>query len=185
MLLRKLKFFVLHYSRRFSGQDKKSLVYRLLRSKLMRWEQQTVCCGVAVGLFWAFIPMPFQMVPATMFCWLLGGNLPLAILCVWITNPITVGPILYFEYLLGQWLQSHWPVMDAVGLVSFAQVLSESILTLYIGGLALALIAMLSGYLIAQAIFLLVSDQIRLSLGWKARDRLRMRAVLASWKKKE
>lgn len=58
----------------------------------------------AVGLFCAFVPIPFQMVPAAALAILFRVNLPISIALVWITNPVTMPPIYYFCYKLGAWL---------------------------------------------------------------------------------
>lgn len=60
--------------------------------------------ALALGLFFAFIPMPMQMVPAALFAIWWRVNIPIAVGAVWITNPVTMGPIFYAEYRLGAWL---------------------------------------------------------------------------------
>ena len=60
--------------------------------------------AAAVGLFWACFPIPFQMVPAGLTAIWLRVNLPIALAAVWVTNPVTMGPLLYAEYRLGAWL---------------------------------------------------------------------------------
>ncbi|CAN8140224.1 DUF2062 domain-containing protein [Thiomicrorhabdus sp. 6S2-11] len=54
-----------------------------------------------IGLFFMAIPMPSQMVAAALFAILLRANLPLSVALVWISNPITMGPIFYFNYEIG------------------------------------------------------------------------------------
>jgi uncharacterized protein (DUF2062 family) len=54
-----------------------------------------------VGLFVAFMPVPSQMVLASLLSIWLRCNLPLAIGLCWVTNPITMGPIFWFSYKLG------------------------------------------------------------------------------------
>lgn len=60
--------------------------------------------ALAIGLFWAFVPIPFQMAPAALMALWMRVNLPIAITTVWVTNPLTMGPIFYAEYRLGAWL---------------------------------------------------------------------------------
>ncbi|MGI9297180.1 MAG: DUF2062 domain-containing protein [Gammaproteobacteria bacterium] len=74
---------------------------RLLHADMLRITRDGLCRGLAIGMFWGFAPMPFQMIPAAFFCWLARANLPAAILCVWISNPFTYAPIFFAEYQIG------------------------------------------------------------------------------------
>ena len=58
----------------------------------------------AVGLFMAFVPVPFQMVLAAGAAILFRVNLPLSVALVWITNPLTIPPMFFFAYLVGTWV---------------------------------------------------------------------------------
>ncbi|MDX1486915.1 MAG: DUF2062 domain-containing protein [Acidiferrobacterales bacterium] len=58
----------------------------------------------AVGLFIAFMPIPFQMVSAAALAIILRLNLPLAVVTVWVTNPFTMPPLFYFCYKVGAWI---------------------------------------------------------------------------------
>lgn len=71
---------------------------------LFHLNRRSASGAFANGLFWAFIPMPFQMLPAALFAIFFRVNLPLSIALVWITNPITMPPIFYFCYKVGSWL---------------------------------------------------------------------------------
>lgn len=71
---------------------------------LFHLNRRSASGAFANGLFWAFVPMPFQMLPAALFAILFRVNLPLSIALVWITNPITMPPIFYFCYKVGSWL---------------------------------------------------------------------------------
>lgn len=57
--------------------------------------------AVMIGLFCAFLPIPMQMLPAVILCIAARANLPLAIGCVWLTNPLTIGPVFYATYKIG------------------------------------------------------------------------------------
>ncbi len=60
------------------------------------------CSGaVAVGVFCAFVPAPFQMLLAALLAIWSRVNILIAVPIVWISNPFTMGPMFYFCYLLG------------------------------------------------------------------------------------
>lgn len=76
----------------------------LREPNLFHFNRRSASGAVAVGLFWAFIPMPFQMLPAALSAIIFRVNLPLSVALVWLTNPVTMPPIFYFCYKLGAWL---------------------------------------------------------------------------------
>ncbi len=71
---------------------------------LWHLNRSTVSGAFFVGLFCAFIPVPFQMLIAAGLALVFRINLPIAVSLVWITNPFTMGPIFFFCYLVGAWL---------------------------------------------------------------------------------
>jgi len=76
---------------------------RLLHDpNLWHLNRRSVSGATGIGLFLAFMPMPFQMVPAAALAIILRVNLPMAVAAVWISNPLTMGPMLYFQYRLGK-----------------------------------------------------------------------------------
>ena len=79
----------------------KSWLHYILHAEMLAFVDKKVAQGMAIGMFWGFVPMPFQMAPATFFCWLTRANLPVALVCVWISNPFTYVPIFYVEYQVG------------------------------------------------------------------------------------
>lgn len=76
--------------------------------KLWHFNRRTVAKGVGIGLFVAFIPVPLQIVFASIFAIMWGANLPVSIALTWITNPFTFIPILYATYRIGN-LFLHMP----------------------------------------------------------------------------
>ena len=78
---------------------------RLLHDpNLWHLNRHSVAGGLAIGLFLAFMPMPFQMIPAAALAILLRVNLPMALAGVWVSNPLTMAPMLYFQYRMGKLL---------------------------------------------------------------------------------
>jgi len=71
---------------------------------LWHMNRHSVAKSFAVGLFFAWVPVPFQMVLGAGGAILFHANLPLSIVLVWLTNPITMPPMFYGAYKLGAWL---------------------------------------------------------------------------------
>ncbi|WP_215399159.1 DUF2062 domain-containing protein [Rheinheimera oceanensis] len=55
----------------------------------------------AVGLFFAWMPIPFQMVASAAVAIPMRVNLPISVALVWLTNPITMPVLFYISYLVG------------------------------------------------------------------------------------
>ena len=62
-----------------------------------------------VGLFFAFWPVPFQMVLAAGGAILVRGNLSLSVALVWITNPVTMPFLFGLAYFVGIYTLGHEP----------------------------------------------------------------------------
>ncbi|MDH5572399.1 MAG: DUF2062 domain-containing protein [Gammaproteobacteria bacterium] len=71
---------------------------------LLHLNRRSVSYAFGAGLFFAFVPIPFQMVLAVAGAILFRFNLPIAVGLVWITNPLTMPPIYYFCYKVGTWI---------------------------------------------------------------------------------
>ena len=80
---------------------------------LWRLNRRSVSGGVAVGLFVALLPLPFQMLIAAAIAILVSVNLPISVALVWLTNPLTMGPVFYSTYLVGARLLNLEPGIDA------------------------------------------------------------------------
>ena len=69
-----------------------------------------------IGIFCCFLPMPFQMLPAGLLAMAFRCNLPMSLALVWLTNPVTMPPVVYFTYRLGAWLLGREISIDQVDL---------------------------------------------------------------------
>ncbi|GAB6070503.1 DUF2062 domain-containing protein [Thiomicrorhabdus hydrogeniphila] len=109
-----------------------------------------------IGLFWMAIPIPSQMVVAAFSAILFRANLPLSVALVWISNPLTMPPIFYFNYLVGSFilgdeaqeslhfeLSWHWIV----------NVLGELWLPLYLGSVVVGLVLGFTSYFVIKLLW--------------------------------
>lgn len=71
---------------------------------LWHFNRRATVRGLAIGAFFAFVPVPWQMLLAAITAVWVRFNLPVAIAMVWITNPVTLPPIAYLNYQFGAWL---------------------------------------------------------------------------------
>jgi len=108
--------------------------------------------AIAVGVFCAFMPIPFQMLLAAIAAVALRVNILIAVPMVWISNPITIPPMFYFCYSVGAWIlgtETH----DFMFQLSFDWLLSKILdiwQPLLLGSLIVATISSVSSLLVAQ-----------------------------------
>lgn len=74
---------------------------RLHDASLWHLNRRSASGAFAVGLFFAWMPIPMQMLMAALFAVFFRVNLPLSVVLVWISNPITMPPMFYGAYLFG------------------------------------------------------------------------------------
>ncbi len=85
-------------------KDKPSLKWLgkfLKHPSLWHLNRKSVSRAFLVGIFCAFLPIPFQMLVAAIFSIIIRSNLAVSVSLVWITNPITIPPLFYFTYKVG------------------------------------------------------------------------------------
>jgi len=68
--------------------------------------RKTVVPAFSLGLFIACLPFPGHFVSAALAALALRINIPVASVTTLVVNPLTVGPLFYFEYQLGALLLS-------------------------------------------------------------------------------
>ena len=65
----------------------------------------SIAAGVALGVFIGLTPtVGFQMLIAALLATVFRVNRLAAVLPVWITNPLTIVPIYFFEFRVGSWV---------------------------------------------------------------------------------
>lgn len=137
-----------HKQLRFLGE-------RLHEPNLWHLNRASASTAAAIGLFVAFIPIPFQMALAALGAILFGANLPLAVALVWITNPVTMPPVFYFCYRLGAWLLDT-PAYAFQFELSFAWLGTELLRVwepLLLGCLLMAIAAAATGYYVVRVLW--------------------------------
>lgn len=74
----------------------------LHKKEIWSLSRKRVLSGVLIGVFVACLPMPLQMVLATLLAIFFNANLPISFALIFISNPFTMPPIFYLEYHLGK-----------------------------------------------------------------------------------
>lgn len=129
---------------------------RLLHDpNLWHMNRRSVAGAFAVGLFWAFVPIPFQMIGAAATAIASRVNLPFSVALVWVTNPITITPIFYSTYLVGTWLLGVPPVTEGFEMSAewFQESLGEIWQPLLLGSLLCGSILATAGYCIMRGLW--------------------------------
>lgn len=88
----------------------------LKNNRFMRWfarhfldktvwkpTRHTFAGGLAVGLFVMMLVIPGQMPLAVLLAAIFRVNIPIAIIACWITNPVTMAPVAWWEIEFGNW----------------------------------------------------------------------------------
>ncbi len=77
--------------------------YKIPREYLST-SRRMVSKAVFIGLFIAFIPMPMQMLAVIAVTPFSKFNVPIALAMCWLSNPFTMPPMYYMEYVTGSFL---------------------------------------------------------------------------------
>lgn len=140
---------------------------RVFEPSLWHLTRRSVRAACFIGIFVALIPMPFQMVAAASLAIMFRCNLPIAVSLVWTTNPITMPPVFYTTYLVGNALLDREPSLHA-GELTLASLGSDVLVPLYLGSIV-------SGVVLGLAFSMLVDVFWRLHVlhNWRKRSRTR------------
>jgi uncharacterized protein (DUF2062 family) len=143
---------------------------------LWHLNRRSVSGACAVGLFSAFVPIPFQMALAAGIAMVVRVNLPIAASLVWITNPVTMPPIFYIAYKIGAWILRE-PERKFSFELSF-EWLANGLHTVWqpflLGCFVLGTLSAATGYALARRLW-----RWRVVVDWQARGKLRQQRKLA------
>jgi uncharacterized protein (DUF2062 family) len=112
--------------------------------------RKMIARGVFVGIFVAFIPMPMQMAFTVFLALFFRFNVPIAVAMCWITNPFTMPPIYYIEYLTGSYLLGIEPQSVEITLEWFTNNISKIFVPLYFGALFYSIVGSITGYFLVN-----------------------------------
>jgi uncharacterized protein (DUF2062 family) len=77
------------------------LRHRLQDPNLWHLNRHSASGAMFWGIWCAFLPMPFQTIPAAIIALVFRVNLPLCVVLVWLSNPLTMIPVVYISYFVG------------------------------------------------------------------------------------
>ncbi|QOP46103.1 DUF2062 domain-containing protein [Sulfurimonas paralvinellae] len=106
--------------------------------------------GVLIGLFIAFIPMPMQMAAVLLFVPFVRFNVPIALAMCWLSNPITMPPMYYMEYLTGSFLLGIQPEPVQMTLEWFKDNMGNIFIPLYFGTAMYSIFGSLAAYFLVN-----------------------------------
>ncbi|MFP4181289.1 DUF2062 domain-containing protein [Thiohalospira sp.] len=131
---------------------------------LFHLNRRSAAGGVAAGVFVAFIPTLGQMAIAALIAIFFRVNLPLAVLFVWVSNPLTIPPMIYAALQTGSAVLGR-PMLYAPFEPTLEWVLAELEriwAPLLLGGAILGLAGAAASYLVVRGLWrLAVLQQLR------------------------
>ena len=128
---------------------------RLQDPSLWHINRRTCSLAVALGIFCAFIPVPFQMLIAAAAAVWMRVNILITVPMVWVSNPLTMGPMYYICYLVGVEILGEQPGGFDFEL-SFDWLLTELVAIwqpFLLGCLILGLISALAAFILVRVLW--------------------------------
>jgi len=108
--------------------------------------RRMVSKAVLLGLLIAFIPMPMQMLAVISLMPFFKFNVPIALAMCWMSNPLTMPPMYYAEYLTGSFILGIKPEPVEMTLEWFSSNMDNIFIPLYTGTAIFSLVGAFSAY---------------------------------------
>ena len=123
--------------------------------RLWHFSRRSTVCGLTAGMFFAFVPVPWQMLLAATAAALMRFNLPVAVAMVWITNPLTIPPVMFVTYRLGAWILGRPPLDWAfeLSLEGLLRRAGEIGWPLFVGSMTTAVVASALTFVVAHLLW--------------------------------
>lgn len=102
--------------------------------------------GVFIGIFIAFIPMPMQMAAVLAVMPFTRFNVPIALAMCWLSNPFTMPPMYYMEYLTGSFFLGTEVEPVKMTLEWFSDNIGDIFIPLYVGTTFYSIFGSIGGY---------------------------------------
>ncbi len=119
--------------------------------------RRSICGAVAVGLFTGWLPLPGQMMIAALLAAVLRVHVPLSVVLVWFSNPLTFAPLGYLAWRAGSMiLGTPGPTegdVHAHSLLKLLGALGDAWPVLLVGCLFCGALAAVTGFALSQAVW--------------------------------
>jgi len=128
---------------------------RLHQPNLWHFNRRSISKAVAIGLFCTWLPFPFQSVFAATGALFFRANIAISVALVFITNPITIPPLFFFAYQLGNWVLGRKSMSAPMEFTMqwITQSLEQIWQPLFLGSFLLAAFSSMMGYLVVQLLW--------------------------------
>lgn len=138
---------------------------------LFHINRASISTSFFIGIFCAFLPIPGQTIVAALLALMFRTNLPVAMVLIWVSNPLTFTPIFLFSYgvgalLLGQELATFSIELSWDWAISQGQAIWLPLLT---GSLLCGLVSGGIAYLVIRYLW-----RWKVIKNWEARNKKRL-----------
>lgn len=122
----------------------------LSNENLWHVNRHTVSRAAAIGIFSAYLPIPGESVIAALLALIFRANMPISVLLIWISNPLTWMVLYGPPYLFGAWLLGYEDVRLSELTVN---ILMQHMGALWLGCLIAGVLLAISAYFTVQLLW--------------------------------
>lgn len=149
---------------------------RSLNPVLWYINRKSISKAVFIGTFWGILPIPFHTALIVLTVLIMEVNLPVSILLAWLTNPLTLAPILLGAFWIGSQIYQV-NMIDQDMLLGVLHQMTHWVTNMGQGHVDLSLAKILLSGLIVEALFFSVLFFLMTRLFWRF-------SIIRQWKKR-